>query len=104
MEMAAAQLADVLIDDVTWSCATRPRRAEWRQAIDELLEEAVFEAGPAVPLLGYLTVHREGIAIALHGPTGHVAGQMELPQPLIAPVLREYMGIVSEMIGNRRHS
>ena len=33
---AAAQptpLSDVLIDEMTWRCAPRPRRAEWQQAI-----------------------------------------------------------------------
>ncbi len=96
--MEQARLQDVLIDDITWKCATRLRRTEWRQTIVELLEEAVFAALLDHPLRAYVTVHKEGLAVDLHDPAGHQVGRLELAQPVIAPVFREYMDIVREMI------
>ncbi|MCS6915766.1 MAG: UPF0262 family protein [Myxococcales bacterium] len=96
--MRTAPLVDVLIDDVTWACATRARRAEWRQTISELIEEGGFEAAEPDPLRAYVTVHRDGIALALHGPRGQQVGRLELPQAVIAPLLREYMAIITEML------
>lgn len=98
--MNRARLADVLIDDVTWGCATRPRRGEWRQLIQELTEEGVFLAPPVseiAALRAYVTVHKGGIAVALHDPTGRQLERLELPHQEIAPIIREYMDIVRQM-------
>lgn len=112
-----AQLTHVLIDDVTWFCATRARRAEWEQTIAELITESSFEA-PAgshadppqdeappidVGLRGYITVHKAGIQMALHDQGGREVGRLDLPEGVIAPVFKEYMGIVRDMIKRMVH-
>lgn len=100
--MESTRLHSVLIDDVTWSCATRPRRAEWVGAINELCDEARFSrpAGPGADaaLRGYVTVYKNGITVALHDPAGHVVEQVELPQTLLRPLFKEYMDIIRDMM------
>lgn len=98
-----APLAEVLIDDVTWSCATRARRAEWQQTIAELIDEAHFTARAEGPLRAYVTVHKTGIVVALHDGAGRESGRMELPESAIAPIFKEYMGIVRDMMNIRRN-
>lgn len=100
--MPHAPLNDVLIDDETWRCATRARRREWKQTIAELVDEAIFSAETGGPLRAYVTLHKAGIAVALHDPGGHEVGRLELPQGVIAPVFQEYMGIVRELVKSGR--
>jgi uncharacterized protein (UPF0262 family) len=100
----SAGLVDILIDDVTWSCATRARRAEWQVAIAELVEEAVFvprRGQVEGPLRAYVTVHKAGIAVVVHDRAGQPAGRLELPQQTIAPLFREYMAVIREMVSTR---
>lgn len=91
---AQAKLAEVLVDDVTWRCATRPRRAEWLQAISELIEDATLTAPQAVPLRAYITVERDGIRGEFHDPSGELIGQLDLPRATIAPIFREYVTLL----------
>ena len=95
-----------MIDDVTWGCATRLRRTEWQQTITEFVDEAVFTATKEDRLRAYVTVHKEGLAVDLHDSGGRQVGRLELPQHLIAPVFREYMDIIREMLrcGNGANS
>lgn len=95
-----SSLAEVLVDDVTWRCATRPRRQEWLQAIAELVEDATFEAPQAVPLRAYITVERDGIRGEFHDPAGEELGRLELPRASIAPIFREYVTLL-QGIGNQ---
>lgn len=100
-------LRDILIDDVTWSCATRARRAEWQQTIAELVEEGRFQraqggAGEQPPLRAYVTVHKTGIAVALHDQRGHQVERAELSEQAIAPLIAEYMKIVRDMVRSGR--
>lgn len=90
-----ARLADLLVDDVTWRYATRPRRAEWLQAIGELCEEGIVSAPSASPLRVYVTVEPTCIRVVFHDPHGAQAGRLELPRPIIAPVFREYMALLT---------
>lgn len=85
-------LVDVLVDDITWRCATRARRTEWLQAITELCEDSRF-VGPA-PLRGYLTIEAYAIELAFHGPNGSRVGNMYLPRSLIAPIFQEYLRLI----------
>lgn len=92
-----APLADVLIDDITWRCATRARRAEWLQAITELVDEAVLEAPTTQPLRAYVTVEAAGISAAFHDPRGAQVGRLSVPRQAIAPLFREYMHILTNI-------
>lgn len=104
MSAQPAILQDILIDDVTWGCATRVRRQEWRLTIAELVEEGRFELdeapaksfGPA-PLRAYVTVHKTGVAVALHDERGHQVERCEVTARELAPLLSEYMKIVRDM-------
>lgn len=95
-----ARLADLLVDDVTWRCATRPRRAEWLQAISELCDEGEFAAPSSEVLRAYVTVEPDCIRAAFHGPRGIEVGRLMLPRPIIAPMFREYMALLVA-IGNQ---
>ena len=95
-----AVLSDVLIDDVTWRCATRSRRAEWLQAIAELLQDSDFSAEsttPQVSLRGYVLIEAQRIHLAYHDPQGHELGHLQLKRPQIAPVFREYLKILQNL-------
>ncbi len=94
-----AKLASLLVDDLTWRYATRPRRAEWLLAIDELIEEGSFMTTAASPLRAYVTVGADAIRVVFHDPRGAEVGRMELPRPLIAPVFREYMTLLQAIGG-----
>jgi uncharacterized protein (UPF0262 family) len=94
-----ATLADLLVDDLTWRCATRPRRAEWLQAIGELCEDGALSAPVSVPLRAYVTVETDCIRTVFHDPHGAQVGRLELPRPIIAPVFREYMSLLQAIGG-----
>lgn len=95
-----APLADVLIDDITWRCATRARRAEWLQAITDLVDEAKLLAPTALPLRVYVTVEAHGIAAAFHDPRGTQVGRLVVPRVAIAPLFREYMQTLHSIAGS----
>lgn len=99
---AAAQptpLSDVLIDEMTWSCAPRPRRAEWQQAIAELIEEGTFffdhsaqpQAARPAALHGRVEIQPDGVRLSLCTAGGAEVGRMELKHSVLAPLLREYI-------------
>jgi uncharacterized protein (UPF0262 family) len=93
---ADGKLADVLVDDVTWRCATRTRRQEWLTAIADLVEEAQLRA-VASPLRAFVTVEADGIRVLFHDPHGAEVGRMELPRATIAPLFREYFTLLSAL-------
>ena len=98
MQQAApnrAALTDVLIDDVTWRCATRPRRAEWQLAISELVEEAVVETADDVHTLrAQVLVESAAISVVFVDRRGAEIGRLAVTRLTIAPVFREYMKIL----------
>jgi uncharacterized protein (UPF0262 family) len=91
------RITDLLADDVTWRVATRPRRAEWLQAIGELVEEGEVEAAGESPLRIYVTILPDRIDAAFHDATGAEVGRIELPRTVIAPVFREYMTLLQSI-------
>lgn len=97
-----APLQSVLIDDVTWGCATRLRRAEWVGAINDLVEDARFQVADAAALRGYVTVHKDSIELLLHDPAGRVVEQVAWGQMLLRPLFKEYMSIVQDMVRGTR--
>ena len=100
-EKRGVALADVLIDDVTWGCATRVRRAEWLQEIAELVQESHCELvclpgdAPAASLRAYVTVEPTGLRVVFHDERGDERGHIELSRGVIAPVFREYFSLLS---------
>lgn len=91
------RIMDLLADDVTWRVATRARRAEWLQAIGELIEEGEIEAVGESPLRIYVTILPDRIDAAFHDATGTQVGRLELPRTVIAPVFREYMTLLQSI-------
>lgn len=94
-------IADLLVDDVTWRVATRPRRAEWQQAIGELIEEGELAAPSGTeehaPLRIYVTVKSDQIDALFHDRRGFEVGRLSLPRTIIAPVFREYMTLLTSI-------
>jgi uncharacterized protein (UPF0262 family) len=95
------QLTEVYIDDVTWGCATRARRAEWQQTMTELVAdsrcEQVLSPGeaPAQALRAYVTVEPTALRVAFHDERGDERGLIELSRGVIAPVFREYFSLLT---------
>jgi uncharacterized protein (UPF0262 family) len=107
---AAAQptpLSDVLIDEMTWRCAPRPRRAEWQQAIADLIEEGTFffdksaepQVMPPAALHGRVELQPDGVRLLLYAANGTEVGRMELKHSVLAPLLREYVQKLSAFDG-----
>ena len=101
-----AVLRDIIVDDVTWRCATRPRRAEWQTAIDELISSAAFalegetQKSPERALHGQVSVEPGSIAMTLRDEAGAEVGRLLLERPVIGPVLREYLRILRAIEGS----
>ena len=90
-----AVLTDVLVDDVTWRCATRARRAEWLLAISELVEEAVLQTADDVETLrAQIVVESAEISVFFVDRRGADVGRLTVTRLTIAPVFREYMKIL----------
>jgi uncharacterized protein (UPF0262 family) len=94
------KLQSLLVDDLTWRYATRPRRAEWIQAIDETIEEATLTAPTLSPLRAYVTIQPDAISVAFHDLRGVQIGRIDVPRLIIAPVFREYMTLL-QAIGSQ---
>lgn len=93
-----AALTDVLVDDVTWRCATRARRAEWTLAISELVEEAVLRTSAAVDALrAYFLIESSAVSVSFVDARGVEVGRLAVNRLTIAPVFREYMKILRSL-------
>lgn len=94
-------LTEVYIDDVTWGCATRARRAEWQQTMTELVADSRCEQvltlgeAPAQALRAYVTVEPTALRVAFHDERGDERGLIELSRGVIAPVFREYFSLLT---------
>jgi uncharacterized protein (UPF0262 family) len=106
MSKQPAVLCDIIVDDVTWRCATRPRRAEWLMAIEELVASAAFaidrkdSSETASSLHGRVSVEPGSIAVTLRDDAGTEVGRLQLDRPVIGPVLREYLRILKAIEGS----
>ncbi len=104
--MQPAVLRDIIVDEVTWRCATRPRRAEWLMAIEELIASAAFAIDSkesdshAAALHGKVSVEPSAIAVTLRTDDGTEVGRLQLDRPVIGPVLREYLRILRAIEGS----
>lgn len=104
--MQPAVLRDIIVDEVTWRCATRPRRAEWLLAIEELIASAAFaieskeSESSSAALHGQVSVEPGAIAVTLRDDDGAEVGRLQLDRPVIAPVLREYLRILRAIEGS----
>ncbi len=96
-----AKLTDVVVDDVTWRCATRARRTEWLQAIEELIEDGVLLVSASKPatLHAYVSVSATAIGTAFSDSDGAAVGNLLLPRPIIGPMFREYMQLLRAIGG-----
>lgn len=99
IQRVTVRLVDLFVDDVTWGCATRARRADWLQAIADLQEDSQLEVGFAHPpapqsLRAYITVGANAIRVAFHDDRGDERGRIELSRGVIAPIFREYMSLL----------
>jgi uncharacterized protein (UPF0262 family) len=101
-----AVLRDIMVDEVTWRYATRPRRAEWQAAIEELVARAAFAVEGQAPQTGQCGLHGQvvvepgAIAVTLRDDAGAEVGRLQLDRPVIAPVLREYLRILRAIEGS----
>ena len=100
-EKRTVPLGDVLIDDVTWGCATRVRRAEWLQQISELIEDSRLDVlclpgdADVSTLRAYVTVESTGLRVVFHDERGDERGHIELSRGVIGPVFREYFSLLT---------
>jgi uncharacterized protein (UPF0262 family) len=89
-----ATIVDVLIDDVTWACATRSRQREWRLTLDELLAEGRVDGTSATALRLFVTIEATLIRATFLDQAGHYVGGAELPRAVIGPIFREYLSLL----------
>jgi uncharacterized protein (UPF0262 family) len=97
-------LADIRIDDATWDAASKARRAEWRQALGELLEEHHVEAPEPLHLL--ITVERGFVVIDARTEAGAPFARIQLPFERLSPHFKEYFDICRDMgkLSESQHS
>ncbi len=116
--MAEATLAELRIDEATWSAGSPERRHEWRLAVSEVVQEGVFELASGVQaqgkLKGELSFHGDGdgarvrfeVSVedegehARHHAEAHPSRAIardELPLAQLRPLADEYMRVCVEM-------
>lgn len=93
----AGKLVELLIDDATWASGTKARRQEWRLAVDEVLNEGVFEFPRGGPHRALLTVLPTQVLLDVHAPDGRAVAQIHMPVDELRPRMAEYMDVVQEM-------
>lgn len=98
-EMPAATLADLRIDEATWSSGSPDRRHEWRLAIQEVLTEGSFEAddGLVGPFRGVVKLEPGRVRFELVAADGSALTASEIPKGQIEPLVKEYMQTIVEM-------
>jgi len=97
--MPAATLADLRIDEATWSSGSADRRHEWRLAIQEVLTEGTFVADDGLdgPFHGLVKLEPGRVRFELADGGGRALGASEIPKALIEPLVQEYMQTIVEM-------
>jgi uncharacterized protein (UPF0262 family) len=96
--MPEGRLAELLIDDATWSAGSTARRHEWRLAINEILQEGRFRLPQGVEgARAIVTVAATRVLFDVRGADGHVVAQKQLPLEALRPLMAEYMETITEM-------
>lgn len=97
-----AALADIRLDEATWSGASDLRRAEWRVVRDELLEDGDFSE-PLGGLYLLATPSTEAVVLEALDQDGFVRHTTTLPRTLLAESVREYAAIIRRLDENADH-
>jgi uncharacterized protein (UPF0262 family) len=97
--MPAATLADLRIDEATWSAGSGDRRHEWRLAIQEVLSEGTFESddGLTGPFHGLVKLEPGRVRFEWADAVGGALAASEIPKNQIEPLVKEYMQTIVEM-------
>jgi uncharacterized protein (UPF0262 family) len=89
-------LVDIHIDADAWRAASPERRREWRQLIDDLLEQQALDAGePVVMTVG--PAIGGSVPIGLETPGGYPLREIELPLAVLLVHLDEYADICDQL-------
>lgn len=94
----ALRLRQVLLDDATWEAADELRRAEWRSAIADLVDEHRFDIPGEGPLRLLVTHTSERTTLDLVDEGGQHVAQAGVPANLLADTVREYLDTCREMM------
>jgi uncharacterized protein (UPF0262 family) len=96
--MPEGRLAELLIDDATWSAGSTTRRHEWRLAINEILTEGRFELPDGVEgARALVTLAPTRVIVDVRDAAGHAISQHALPLDQLRPLMGEYMETITEM-------
>jgi uncharacterized protein (UPF0262 family) len=97
--MGAATLADLRLDEATWSSGSPERKHEWRLAIHEVLTEGNFEADDGLdgPFAGLVRLDPGRVRFELTDGAGRALTASEIPKALIEPLVKDYMQTIVEM-------
>lgn len=95
----ARKLAEIVIDDATWTGASEARRREWRAVLDDLLAEHHFEADLPDALRLFVTSLPGRVLVDARraNAADESALREEIALADIEGHLREYLRICSEM-------
>lgn len=97
-----AKLADLRLDESTWSGASDLRRAEWRVCRDELIEEGTF-AEALADLYVLATPDHERLLLEFLDEDGFVKHTAALAHAQLAESVREYAAIIRRLDENADH-
>lgn len=89
----SVELRDLRLDEETWKSASPLRRAEWRAAIEDILDASAF--GPAMVERYLLVTRREAdFLFEALDDDGCVTASCVLRRELLAELVREYERII----------
>ena len=95
--MPQASLRAISIDDATWSHGSDVRRHEWQLAIDEVVQEGVFEAVDAGAYTALLRVLPTRTLVEVRSPADIVVASHEVPMTELRSLMEDYVQICVQM-------
>lgn len=98
--MSSATLEELRIDERTWSAGSPERRHEWRLAIQEIVQEGVFEPAAGVgdgPFRVQVQLGKGAIAIDLRTHDEKPVVASRIPLVHLEPLVDEYIRTIVEM-------
>jgi uncharacterized protein (UPF0262 family) len=90
-------LEDIRLEESLWQGAPETRRAEWRLAIEEVLEENEFTLPPGASVLHIAVVPTETRLIFAASHENAKGLTLALPQAALAPHLTGYVDVCRQM-------